>query len=121
MRRYYEQWVEKHGERTSVGNSGVPTRRFRGLVRYLQTYVAGASCDYRDKPADVSEVQFLRQAADDLKAFMLEARMQQRPNDADNTLQEWFWKETAVGLLLSRVARKLKDEGEERTAYGIAR
>jgi hypothetical protein len=121
MRRYYEQWVEQHGQRTSVGNSGVPSRRFRGLVRYLQAYVEGAPCDYRERPADVSEVRFLRQAADDLKAFMLEARMQQRPNDTDNTLHEWFWKETAVGLLLARVAGKLKDDGEERTAYGIAR
>jgi hypothetical protein len=63
----------------------------------------------------------MRQAADDLKAFMLEARMQQRPNDRDNALQEWFWGETAAGLLLGRLAEKLRNEGEERTAFGIAR
>lgn len=124
MRRYYEQWVEQHGGRTAVGNSGVPQRRFRGLVRYLQAYVAGAPHDY-ERPAgvsaEVSQVQFMRQAADDLKAFMLEARMQQRPNDQDNALHEWFWGETAVGSLLARLAHKLKDEGEERTAFGIAR
>jgi hypothetical protein len=121
MRRYYEQWVEQHSGRTAVGNCGVPARRFRGLVRYLQAYVAGAPSEYAEKPPEVSPVQFMRQAADDLKAFMLEARMQQRPNDRDNTLHVWFWGETAVGLLLARLAQKLKDEGEERAAFGIAR
>ena len=121
MRRYYEQWVEEHDDRTAVGNSGIPTRRFRGLVRYLQAYVTGTPYDYKEKPAEVSQVQFMRQAADDLKAFMLEARMQQRPNEQDNALQEWFWGETAVGLLLTRLAERLKNAGEERTAFGIAR
>ena len=121
MRRYYEQWVEEHDGRTAVGNSGIPPRRFRGLVRYLQSYVAGTPEDYKEKPAEVSQVQFMRQAADDLKAFMLEARMQQRSNEQDHALQEWFWGETAVGLLLARLAEKLKNAGEERTAFGIAR
>jgi len=120
MRRYYEQWLEDHDGRTSVGNSGVPSRRFRGLIRYLQAYVTGAECDF-EKPPQVDQIQFLRQAADDLKAFMLEARMQQRPNDRDNVLYEWLWGETAVGLLLTRLAQKLRDEGQEKAAFGIAR
>jgi hypothetical protein len=120
MRRYYEQWLEDHDGRTAVGNSGIPSRRFRGLVRYLQAYLEGASYDF-EKPAEVSQIQFLRQAADDLKAFMLEARMQQRPQDRDNALYGWLWGETAVGLLLARVAQKLRDDGEEKAAFGIAR
>ena len=120
MRRYYEQWFEEK-QRTAVGNSGIPPRRFRGLVRYLQAYVAGVPGDYEEKPAEVSQLQFMRQAADDLKAFMLEARMQQRPGEQDNALHEWFWGQTAVGLLLKRLAEKLRNEGEERTSFGIAR
>jgi hypothetical protein len=64
---------------------------------------------------------FVRYAADDLKAFMLEARMQQRPQDRDNALHEWFWSQTAIGHLLVRAAQKLKNEGEEKAAFGIAR
>jgi hypothetical protein len=52
---------------------------------------------------------------------MLEARMQQRPNDKDNALQSWFWGATAVGALLSSVAQRLKHSGEEKAAFGIAR
>lgn len=120
MRSYYEQWVEQRG-RTAVGNSGIPARRFRGLIRYLQAYASGESYEYPEKPQHVPQIQFIRQAADDLKAFMLEARMQQKPNDKDNTLQSWFWGETAVGALLSRVAQRLKDSGEDKAAFGIAR
>jgi hypothetical protein len=121
MRGYYEQWVEDHDGRTAVGNSRVPSRRFRGLVRYIEAYVAGETYDFPEKPTDVGDVQFLRQAADDLKAFMLEARMQQRPADRDNALHEWIWKETATGALLARLAQKFKDQGEDRAAFGIAR
>jgi hypothetical protein len=120
MRPYYEQWVHERG-RTAVGNSGIPARRFRGLVRYLQAYVTGEPHGYPEKPQEVPHAQFVRQAADDLKAFMLEGRMQQRPNDKDNALQSWFWGETAVGALLSLAAQKLKDGGEEKAAFGIAR
>jgi len=121
MRGYYQRWVEHYGGRTQVGNSGVPERRFRGLVRFLESYAAGRPEDYPETPADVPVAHFIRQASDDLKAFMLEARMAQRPEDRDNLLQTWFWGETAVGALLARLAAKLKDEGEERASLGIAR
>lgn len=88
MRRYYQRWVEDHGGRTQVGNSGVPQRRFRGLVRFLESYAAGQPLDYAEKPAGVPTPHFIRQASDDLKAFMFEARMAQRPNDRDNTLHQ---------------------------------
>jgi hypothetical protein len=120
MRPYYEQWVHDRG-RTAVGNSRIPERRFRGLIRYLQAYAAGEKVEYAEKPAEIGDVQFIRYAADDLKAFMLEARMQQRPGDPSETLQSWLWRDTAVGLLLKRVAQKLKDTGEDRAAFGIAR
>ena len=121
MRGYYEIWVEEHGGRTAVGNSGVSPRRFRGLVRFLQAVAAGEECNYTEAPSDVPLPQFIRRAADDLKAFMLEARMQQRPDDQESALQEWFWGDTAIGDLLDRLSKKLKDQGDDRTAFGIAR
>src|SRR5215471_16541008 len=102
MRGYYERWVADHEGRTAVGNSGIPQRRFRGLVRFLEAYAAGT-------------------VADDLKAFMLEARMQQRPQDYGNALHRWLWSETAIGRLLGCVAQRLKQDGEDKAAFGIAR
>ena len=121
MRGYYERWVEEHGGRTVVGVTGIPQRRFRGLVRSLEGYLAGDVADFGERPPEVPLPHFIRLAADDLKAFMLEARMAQNPNDRDNALQQWFWAETGTGSLLARLAAKLAEQGEERTASGIAR
>ena len=121
MRGYYERWVEEHGGRTQVGVTGIPQGRFRGLVRFLEAYLAGDAPDYAERPEQIPLPHFIRLAADDLKAFMLEARMAQRPNDRDNALQEWFWAETGSGSLLARLAAKLAEQGEERAALGIAR
>jgi hypothetical protein len=121
MRGYYERWLEEHDGRTAVGNCGISQRRFRGLVRFLQTYAAGIPADHPARPSEIPVALFLRYAADDLKAFLLEARMQQRPQDRDNALHEWFWSHTAIGPLLVRVAQRLKENGEDKAAFGIAR
>jgi hypothetical protein len=120
-RRSYERWVEEHAGRTQVGATGVPQRRFRGLVRFLQAYLTGAEADYPERPQETPVPLFIRRSADDLKAFMIEARMAQRPQDTDNALYAWFWGETAVGALLRQLAAKFREQGDERTAAGIAR
>jgi hypothetical protein len=121
MRGYYERWVADHEGRTAVGNSGIPQRRFRGLVRFLEAYAAGTPADYPERPPDILVPLFIRYVADDLKAFMLEARMQQRPQDYGNALHHWLWSETTIGQLLARVAQRLKEQGEDKAAFGIAR
>ena len=121
MRGYYERWVADHEGRTAVGNSGIPQRRFRGLVRFLEAFAAGTPADYPERPPEIPVPLFIRYVADDLKAFMLEARMQQRPQDYGNALHQWLWSETAIGRLLGRVAQRLKEDGEDKAAFGIAR
>ena len=121
MRGYYERWVADHEGRTAVGNSGIPQRRFRGIVRFLEAYVSGTLADHPERPPDIPVALFIRYVADDLKAFMLEARMEQRPQDYGNALHHWLWSETAIGRLLGRVAQRLKEDGEDKAAFGIAR
>ena len=104
LRPYYERWVEKNGGRTAVGVSGVPQRRFRGVVRFLEAYAAGEDTDYDGRPEDVSVPQFIRYCVDDLKAFYYEARMEQRPGIEDSAIHEWYWSDTAAsGLILKLV------------------
>ena len=50
LRPYYERWVERNGGRTAVGVSGVPQRRFRGVVRFLEAYTAGEGHRLRRPP-----------------------------------------------------------------------
>lgn len=123
LRPYYERWVEQQG-RTAVGITGIPQRRFRGIVRFLEAYAEGDGADMDERPAEVTVPQFARYCADDLKAFCYEARMMQRPNDAEPELHRWFWGETAVGALIDRITQRLNATGDARlqaTAYGLSR
>jgi len=38
LRAFYERWIEDGNGRTAVGLSGIPQRRFRGMVRFLQDF-----------------------------------------------------------------------------------
>lgn len=120
LRGYYERWVEERG-RTMVGLSGTPQRRFRALVRWLQTFAAGDDAPYPDAPDGMPAARFLRLACDDLKAFFMEARLSQRPNESDDARQRWFWSETAMGSLIASAAARLAAQGDDRTAQGVAR
>ena len=124
LRVFYERWVADHRGRTSVGISGVPQRRFRGAIRFLESYARGADADMKERPKNVSIPQFLRYCVDDLKAFYYEARMAQRPKATESDLHTWFWGETATGQLISTLARNMRETEDPELfaiAYGLAR
>ena len=123
LRGYYERWQEQRGH-TAVGITGVPQRRFRGIIRFLEAYAESDDADMDERPADVSVPQFVRYCADDLKAFCYEARMAQRPNDSETDIHRWFWGETAVGTLIDSITQRLNATGDAKlqaTAYGLSR
>ena len=125
LRAFYERWVESHSGRTAVGLSGIPQRRFRGLVRFLEACAQGnAEADLTERPAGVSRPQFIRYCADDLKAFYYEARMEQQRDATEEALHRWFWGSTAGGKLITDVAATLnatEDPNLRALAYGLAR
>ena len=123
LRGYYERWQEQRG-RTAVGITGIPQRRFRVIIRFLEAYADSDDADMDERPVDVSVPQFVRYCADDLKAFCYEARMAQRPNDSETEIHSWFWGETAVGALVDSITQRLNATGDARlqaTAYGLSR
>lgn len=123
LRGYYERWQEQR-VRTAVGITGIPQRRFRGIIRFLEAYAASDDADMEERPDDVSIPQFARYCADDLKAFCYEARMAQRPNDSEPEIHNWFWGETAVGALIGSITQRLNATGDpalQATAYGLSR
>ena len=125
MRRYYEQWLEREGKST-VGVSGVPPVRFRGVVRFLEAVTDGeVGADHRERPEDVEVWTFLRLCVDDLKAMYLEARLVTAPpGERPEDTARWFWGETALGALLRRLRDRLDESDDpalKRLAFGIAR
>ena len=124
LRPYYERWVEKNGGRTAVGVSGVPQRRFRGIVRFLEGYTAGEDTDYDGRPDGVGVPQFIRYCVDDLKAFYYEARMEQRPGAEDSEIHEWYWGETAMSALIVKLTETMnqsEDPAVKAIPYGLSR
>jgi hypothetical protein len=124
LRPYYEQWVSAHAGRSAVGVTRVDQRRFRGLVRVLEAYVAGRDIDVPEWNKEVALPQFVRWAADDLKAFYLEARMQQKPAASFQELNRWLWGETALSNLLRAVRDRMRAQRDpqlDALAFGIAR
>jgi hypothetical protein len=124
LRAFYERWVEDHGGRTAVGLCGIPQRRWRGVIRFLESYSRGEDADMNERPAGVPVPQFIRYCVDDLKAFHYEARMAQRPNVSEPELHRWFWGETAVAQLIRALARRMNasdDPALKYVANGLAR
>lgn len=109
MRELYERWVADHNGRTMVGLSGIPQRRFRGTVRFLEEYAENGRADMKERPQDVAIPQFMRYCVDDLKAFYYEARMAQRSNDTEEEIHTWFWGETAIAQLIKDVAKHMNE------------
>jgi hypothetical protein len=124
LRPYYQQWVSAHAGRTSVGVTRVDQRRFRALVRLLEAYAEGRQVDIPEWNTDIPLPQFVRWSADDLKAFYLEARMQQTPAASFQELNAWLWSQTALSNLLRAVRDRMRAQGDPKLdaiAFGIAR
>ena len=124
LRGCYERWVEEHNGRTAVGLCGIPQRRWRGVIRFLEAYAHGEESDMKERLETVSIPQFVRYCIDDLKAFYYEARMVQQPKATAEDLHAWFWGETALGQLIPTVAQRMHaadDPTLKAVAYGIAR
>jgi hypothetical protein len=118
------QWLARSGGRTAFGLTGIPATRFRGVVRFLQTFAAAEDADMAERPPDVPLPGFIRWCADDLKALYFEGYMAMKPSAGGDEIAQWFWAETAVGQLLRRVRDRLDasdDKDWKAAAFGVAR
>ena len=124
MRQYHEQWLARSGGRTAFGLSGIPSTRFRGVIRFFQTFADGQDADMPERPADVPLPNFIRYCADDLKTLYYEGHMAMKPTAGGDDIARWFWGETAAGQLLRRVRDRLDASEDPRwkaAAFGVAR
>jgi hypothetical protein len=124
MRRYHERWLADNGGRTALGLSGIPPTRFRGVVRFLESFADGQAVEHDERPSDLPLPNFIRYCADDLKALYYEGYMAMKPGAGGDEIARWFWGETAMGQVLRRVRDRLDASDDPRwraAAFGVAR
>jgi D-proline reductase (dithiol) PrdB len=123
MRRYYEQWLERE-HKTAVGLTGIPVGRFRGIIRFFESFLTDDAADIPQRPGDIPRPEFMRYCADDLKAMYLEGRMVMKPGERPDEAARWLWGETALGKLLVDVRDRMESSADDAirdAAFGIAR
>lgn len=99
---WHDLALKKQG-RTATGVAGVP---MHDAARYLAARAAGEPAEpYRN---DVPSAEALRLASEDLKAFYSEAVMAQPGRHTVESIQDWFWGQTAGGALLLALQKRLE-------------
>lgn len=124
MQRRHGEWLQHSGGRTAVALSGLPVARLDAVVRFLEAFAAGGDADLAERPREVPLPNFVRYAADDVKALYYEAFLAGTPAARGEQIARWFWGETAAGQLLRRVRERLDasdDPAWKAAAFGVAR
>ncbi|MDX2156834.1 MAG: hypothetical protein SFW09_10025 [Hyphomicrobiaceae bacterium] len=94
---WYEVSYRRRG-RTTFGGSGLD---LVALLGFLTTLLDGV-----EPPSPIegqSVANALKLASEDLKAFYLEAMQAEPSPKPSRVLLDWFWKESAAGLMLAKV------------------
>lgn len=98
LRPWYQLGLEQRG-RTTVGVSGLDIDAAVDLLAGFLDDPAIASPN-----PEMSQAQALKFAAEDIKAWYQEAATAKPGPSTAGTLTDWFWRETAAGALILRLA-----------------
>jgi hypothetical protein len=95
--------------RSTVGLSGLAPA---ACGAFMAAWLRGEAPE--SPVAGMSPVLALRFAADDLKAFALEAALAGRGKPSSKQLGDWVWNETALAIALDTIRRRLSAGDDER-------
>jgi hypothetical protein len=104
----HHRWIAEHG-RTAVGLSGLSMQE---LCSYIGEWLHGR--EPSSPNAAFSPLLLLRFAADDLKAYCLEAGAAEPGKPSSRQLYDWFWRATAAGAALIALREALLAGGNDR-------
>lgn len=96
LRAWYEASVARRG-RTTLGGSGMDAP---GAARLLTAWLAG------DAMAEGAEIDLLRLASEDLKAYYMESAVARTGATDTGAVTAWFWTRTAAGRIIQDVRSK---------------
>jgi hypothetical protein len=110
LKKHHAAYRVQYDGATQVGHSGITPEQILDAASFIHRYV---SKDHVDVPsyaplAPNSDTQlrlnlFIRLCADDLKAFYLESRLQEKGGNSENAsdYNDWLWLFTGAGRLIA--------------------
>ncbi len=98
MRNWYDSAVEKRG-RTTVGSSGLAPEE---VAEFLAGFVLGDR--ESNTVSNISLANAIRLAAEDLKAYYMEAVSNQPGQSTDGGgFADWFWRRTVAAQIINAI------------------
>jgi hypothetical protein len=104
----HRRWTEQRRSTVGLSRLAIPD-----LGRFVGQWLQGHEPASPD--AEFSPLLLLRFAADDLKAYCLEAAAAGSGNPSSRQLYDWFWSATAAGAALIALRHQLLASDSERT------
>ena len=109
LREHHRTYMQKYGDRTQIGYSGVTADSIEQAAAVLDHFVSRApvvipieiGVAANESPA-TRQNAFVRLCADDLKAYYLESRLAQQGGSGEISTEhnDWLWYETKLGSLI---------------------
>lgn len=108
LRDAHSEFLARAG-RTTAGISGLPLADAARLIDEFEQGFTPANAEWA-----MSSMLLYRFAADDIKAYYLEAASRGQGDVSSNQLQTWLWHETRLGRTLKAFAEASADCGDKR-------
>lgn len=123
LRPFYEESFQSSG-RTMVGPSSIPAAEIERAAQYLTRFLMEENFVPPEKPEKVRAVQYLRWCIDDLKVFYQEAALGRQGDQpwTNQQLQDWLWRQTALGALILAVRSRVNagtEAADKAVAFGM--
>jgi hypothetical protein len=116
------RWETRPAEPHShVGASTVAPAEFVNMVRFLQAYAGGEdAADFSGRPAEISQLQFIRYAVEDLRVMYLETRMREEPAESGDDSARWLLGSTALGVFMRALRERMEASDDPKVKAGAA-
>jgi len=113
---FHQLYRDKRRGRTQVGLTGVTPERIADAAEIVHRFVMGEPVALPPAGAYTSTRLFVRHSIDELKAYYLESRIEEAPQEIANvaTTNDWLWLETWVARLIIAARDRLVETTDTR-------
>jgi hypothetical protein len=112
----HQRYRDKRGGRTQIGLTGITPERISDAAEIVHRFVMGETIVLPSSGAYTSTRLFVRHSIDELKAYYMESRIEEAPEEIASvaTANDWLWQETWVARLIIAARDRLVETTDTR-------